>query len=309
LAVGLPAPAIAQEACEAQVTNLNSINGRYSEEQRAIQSEAESIEGQSGNATISGVVDIQMREQRWIFDLPTATMRNRAMSLDLPQVAMRSRTISWDNPTIVMRRVKTGEYPQMTCRGFPPRCTVRWRPIYTNVPTTEMRRQEIRFEVPEFRMARTEWSLAVPEFRMARQEWVVKIPEITLRDIRAEGRDLERRGRAVSDQASALAARMQTETAGAASVVYQCYRDDLNTKRAEIITQFDAGVGQLEAAIAAMRAQNIDPAAVQMDGETVNLIAQRDQLLRDKEAAVAQIDAAATQLEQQQHQLTNEIIT
>ena len=136
----------------------------------------------------------------------------------------------------------------------------------------------------------------------------MKIPEITLRDIRAEGQVLKERGEALSAQASDLAARMRTETAGAASGVYQCYRDDLNGKRAEILAQFDSGLGQLDAAIAAMRAQNIDPANVQMDGQTVNLIEQRAQLASAKETSLAQIDAAAAQLEQQQHQLTENVI-
>jgi hypothetical protein len=299
-------PAFAQEACQAQVDELNAVTSRFSDEQTAIQHEAEDIEGDSHDGVLSGTVDIRMNEQRWAFDLPTATMHNRVMSLDLPQVSMRPRAISWSIPVNGTRRIKIGQRPEMTCHGL--HCTVHWRDIYANVPTIEMRRQEIRLDVPEFRVARTQWTMGVPEFRMARQEWIVKIPQVTIHDLHAEARDLEHRGQDLSGRADALAERMRTATTEAAAHIYQCHRDDLNAKRLEVAAQFDQGIGQLDGAIASLRAQGIDPAAASMDGQTVDLVAQRQQLVSGKDAALAQIDEAAAQIDTQQRQLTGQIV-
>jgi hypothetical protein len=304
--VAMAQPAVAQEVCQAEMAKMNGVTSSFESEQKQIEQEGRDIESDGQDIGVSGIVDIKMKDQHWAFDVPTVTMKDKKMALDLPQVTMKLRTLSWDEPVVVMKLVKTGEYPEFKCNGF--KCTVKWSPIYSHVPTTEMRRREIKLDIPETKMNRTDLIMSVPEFKMTRQDWHVKVPEITINNLKVEAKELEGRGKDLQTRAEALATRMKTDTATASSSLYQCYGNDLQGKRAQVMTQFAGAIGQLDAAIKAAGAQGLDPSAMAAEGGTVNLLAQRQKLVEDQNGALAQIDAAITQLTAKQKEVTGDII-
>lgn len=301
-----PAVADAQTTCDAKVAALASIETDYKDQQTALQTEGDDIQRDGSGLSGTATFDVKMKEQRWIFHLPTMTMKLKPMSLDLPQMTMKTRAISWDNPTIVMVPTKTGQYPTFRCRGF--KCTVKWKDIITNVPRTEMRRQSISMGVPEFQMKRTDFSTKIPEFTMKKQEWVMKIPEFTLVDAQAEGETLQKRGKALGEKADTLAGTIKAQAGERSAAVYACYRTDLADKRQEVAAQFDTALGQIDASITSIRAAGADPAKMQTEDGVLDLIAERARLVTERDDALKQIDAAMASLDAQQQTTTADII-
>lgn len=304
--VAMARPAVAQEVCQAELARMNGITSTFENDQKQIEEEGRDIESDGKDIGVEGVFDLKMNEQHWAFDLPSVTMKEHKMALDLPQVTMKLRTLSWDEPVVVMKLVKTGEYPEFRCRGF--KCTVKWSPMYAHMPITEMRRREIKLDIPETKMARTDMVTSVPEFKMKRHDWYVKVPQITVRSISVQAQELEGRGKELQTRAEAHASRMKADTATASSTLYQCFGNDLQGKRGQIIAQFGGAISQLDAAIKAAGAQGLDPSAMAAEGGTVNLIAQRQKLVDDQNGALAQIDAAIAQLTGKQKEVAGQII-
>ncbi len=302
----IPTTGSAQTTCDDKVAAMAALETDYKDEQAALQTEGEAIDKAGGNLSISGTVEMKMTEQRWVFHLPSMTMKIHAMSLDLPQTTMKTRAIIWDNPTIVMRPTKTGQYPRFKCHGF--KCTVEWKDIITNLPHTEMRRQSISMNIPEFRMDRTDLSTKIPEFQMKRQEWKINIPEFTLHDVKAEARTLQDRGKKLGESADALTGTIKTKAAEASAGVYACYRTDLSDKRQQVAAQFDGALTQLDGAIVSIRAAGADPTAMQTDAGVLNLVSERQRIESERGEALKQIDDSIKTIDDQQLVATAAII-
>jgi hypothetical protein len=86
--------------------------------------------------------DVTWKDIEIILDLPEITIRDQEISLDLPQVTMRRQDIIFHTPSVRMERRQTGEYPEFYCDTgtLIPKCTVKWSPIYTDVPVPFMAR-------------------------------------------------------------------------------------------------------------------------------------------------------------------------
>lgn len=284
-------PATAQElsepaVCEAQQATLEGIEDQYQPEIDAIKEDGENHPGHH----IAG--DITFRERAFSIDLPSVTMRRQRIAVDIPEVTMRVRTASWDEPVVVMRRQKIGEKPEMTCnwRG----CTVRWRPIYTDIPTTEMRRREVSTSIPQVKMTRRDMSTDIPELTMRTQRWSTRVPEFTIENpIPTEGPD---DGRELEARAENLAARMNEDVSTATDALYGCFGDDLVIKRQDAALQFDVAINQLTAAIDTLTAAGADPRRAPAEDGVVDLVQQRDQLITDRATVLASIDAAVADL-------------
>lgn len=302
LAVTGVTPGMAQETdtapvsdhCAVKTAYLQTLESKYSAEQDALVRDGDDIGREAAGIDISGSVDVKMKDQSFIFDLPTVTMETKRMVLDLPQATMKTRRMSWDQPTGVMRRIKSGERPEVTCRGF--KCTVRWKPMYMDIPAIEMRRKDISLDVPEFRVDRTEMKADIPKFAMHRQKWVLKIPQITLRNITAEASKLQRRGTDLQSRTETLAGRIQKDAVTGSGDVFQCYRESIAEQRATVATQYDNAIAQMDAGIGAVNGAGGDASKVQTDGVTVDLVQQRVALVAQRTEALAKIDLAIQEL-------------
>lgn len=149
-------------------------------------------------------IDVSWKRVDFSLDLPEVTMVNQNWSLDLPQVTMRDQTIIFGIPSVRMKTVKTGEYPETTCRMVTkdiglgvkidvPECTVRWSPIYIDLPEPFMEEQKIVMGIPEFRMDRTDFVLGIPEFTMKTQNLSLDIPQFTIKNISVEASEAQKK--------------------------------------------------------------------------------------------------------------------
>jgi hypothetical protein len=111
------------------------------------------------------VVETSMKRVDISLDLPEVTMKNQDWIFDLPTVRMKDSDIIFHLPSIRMKRVKTGEYPEFTCHGFPPKCTVKWSPIWTDIPEPFMEEHRIVIGIPEFYMNEQRFVVGVPELK------------------------------------------------------------------------------------------------------------------------------------------------
>jgi hypothetical protein len=216
-------------------------------------------------------VDVSWKRVDFSIDLPQVTIKDQTWSLDLPQVTVGEKAIVFHTPSVRMVRRKTGEYPETTCRmenervglGIVikvPKCTVRWSPIYMDVPEPFMDEQRIVLGIPEFRMDRTEFVLGVPEFRMERADIGLHLPQVTVKEINVEARAAEEKGKALAAEAEQEAHALRTEFAEEAKMslgpdvtdLFYCYESDLAERRNEGLAKFEQGITLLQGVIGSM---------------------------------------------------------
>lgn len=302
LASALPGLALAQEQCSAEQSRLDAINDRYGPIYEDYTQEGEQIP----TPGLSG--EVKWEETEMIFDTPTSTMRNRDLSMDVPTTTMRRKDIIFHTPSVRMKRLKVGQSPHVTCRGF--KCTVRWRDNFTDVPEPFMEEQRIALDIPEFRMDRLRVVIGVPEFSMQRQRWVLKVPQFTANDPYSGAREATEAGEALKAKVEATRAEQMTETAGAVHGLYDCHRTEAQKAVEGAALQFDSAIAQLDASIELLRSRGADPTAVaSADGGSTNLVAQRDALIAQRTEVMAQLSGVVDQLNRSEQQTMAQLET
>jgi hypothetical protein len=222
---------MACDEIQAKVTSkASTLVAQLSEKSQALQAEvkdrAEDIAPDvdtSGPDVLVGIdFDVQWERVDFSLDLPDVSIIDQKWVLDLPQVIMKNQEIIFHTPSVRMKTVKTGEYPETTCKMVTkniglgvkidvPECVVTFSPIYMDVPETFMQMQRIVLGVPDFRMDRTEMILGIPEVKMTTQSFSLHLPKITVKDIRVEAKKAEEEGRALSDEARVRGEKLREE--------------------------------------------------------------------------------------------------
>lgn len=247
------------------------------------------------------VVDIETRPTRFSLDLPSVSMRRQDMSMELPSVAVRNRDIIFHTPSVRMVRVKTGEYPEVTCGGFLGlQCTVTYSPIYIDVPEPFMEEQRIVIGIPEVTMIRQDLSFDAPQIEMVTQEFVFDVPHVTVRtqaDVAARIKDT---AVSLSDRFKADAANLTKAAKELSkeriipklSALFACHRQTLEIQLRTVPQQFDPGIEMMNATL-----QNMASRAVPSDDDDyINAAKNRDKLLQDRINVVRQIEAQIAEL-------------
>ncbi len=288
--------------CSIFQSEFDDINADYDEKYKSIEAEANSIADDAEDLpddpvrTSVGVdVEIKWNNKKLAFDTPSVTMKDRSLSFGVPQVSMNIRRIVFDTVKTTMVNKKVGQYPEFKCSGL--KCKTTWSNIYTKVPEVKRERTEIKTKIPEFVWDETSVTLKIPEFFMERQEIVLKLPEFTVRDIHVEQERIEDRSDQLSSRANATKEGHVERLGDKTSELYGCLRSDLSEEKIVAEEEFDRGLTDIDAAIAQMRANNIDPASVQTaEGDTLNLLVTKQEILNKKAEATRAFDEALEDL-------------
>jgi len=250
------------------------------------------------------IINVTMQRTRMVIGLPSITMRSQSVAIDLPSVTMRNRDIIFSVPSTRMVRVKIGEKPETTCSGGGflglPQCTVRWTPIYADVPQPFMEENRIVLAIPEVTMQRNDWRFDVPDIRIEDQEIVFDVPSITIETQqdaaeRAAGaaQDLSRQ---FQDRAASLATaakeRAKERLVPKVSAVFACHRANLEQQLTSLPQQFDPALSQTNAVLQDMASRSVPVG----DDDYVRLLAQRDNLLSQRQNLVDQLQTQIVSL-------------
>lgn len=290
-------------ACAAAQQAVTAIGEKYKPAFDEIEDEGDALKS---DAEFSGKVDWE--DTRIVFDLPQVTINDQRIVFGAPQVTMRLNTIVFHTPSVRMVRKKTGEYPEFTCHGFS--CTVRWSPIYTDVPETFMERQEIKTEIPEFRWDNAEVVIGVPEFTMVRNEIVLGLPRFTLTHVMLNADKLQDKGQALKTKADALAAEQNEAVGNAVHGLYDCQRNEILRQRGVTNGQFDNAVKQVQASMAELAARGVDTSAVrQSDGTVTDMNKVIADILKKQQEANARFDRILEDLTKNEKKSVNKAVT
>lgn len=261
-------------------------------------------------------LEIGMRRETFVLDVPQVAMRTQDLSFDLPTVIVRDTDLSFDLPTMEMRRQRGPDIPQTTvrmetrCIGSDPFrvCTdlpvtyVEMVPTYVDVPVTVMRPTHIVVGVPTVEMRRQEIRLDLPEFSSAPVEFSADVPYITLRFIKDAGKRTAVQAAALAQAAQDAAAqkqvafkdRLRNAVAPLAINMFDCYRETISSARTEAASRFVDQINMLSNSVAGMISRGIpegDATLATTRQQLTDAIARRD-------AAVQQFDASLAKLNQ-----------
>jgi hypothetical protein len=268
---------------------IDEVIARYKPEIDRIQEDGKELgENEPGKVgvIIGADVDVKWKNKTIAFNLPTVTMRNRRISLDLPEVSRDRQRIVFDIPTVVMETWCAFKRPVWRKLKMTMKC------VYMDKPVVRMKRHEIIYDIPAVTMRRKDMVLKIPEFGSKRHEITLKLPEFTVKNVKAELRELEEKGEALRQRGEELGREMEQEInallGGSLSEV-----GSVGSKaRQELEAQFNLGIAQIEAAIKELSAQNVDPVKVPAEGGNINLRQAYAKLIEERDRALAAFDAA-----------------
>lgn len=223
---------------------------------------------------------LEIREQIVTFplDLPAVTLKDQEWSFDLPEVVVKDTDIIFNVPTLVMKTVEGPPVPETVVEmrtecidlGWPigkvctdvPHTTIRWKKTYLDVPTWEDREQRIVIGLPQVTMKTQKMIVGVPEVSMSRQEISFTMPVVVIKFAQDAGKELAEQAKVVATDAATLVAqkqaafkdRMRQELIGPANKMFNCHRNTLMTKRAEVAAFFEGQLTTIANTITSMKA-------------------------------------------------------
>jgi hypothetical protein len=228
------------------------------------------------DAWVGGDIDIRWERVDFSLPIPEVTIIDQKWILDLPQVTIKDQEIIFHTPSVRMKMVKTGEYPETTCRivtkdiGFGvkidvPECTTTWSPIYMDLPEPFMQEQRIIIGIPEFKMDRVELILGIPEFKMTTQHFILDLPQVTVKNIKVEAKKAQEKGEALSKESRVRGMKLTEEFKENAKLelgqdvkeLFYCYEQDLIQQKNSAMKSLEDGVNLLQATIATMVANKV----------------------------------------------------
>ena len=238
--------------CPDMTAQSNAIKDKYQTTFKHIQDEGDALNNDFQKPSPAGAaigVDfkVDMKEQKWIFDLPSVTVKNQDIYFGTPSVTVKDQKIIFDTPSVRTKNVKCGQYPEF--HGL----SVHWSDIICSVPETFMERHEIVMGIPQFFMQQQHIIMGIPEFTMVRQEWLVKIPEFTLVNVHAEISSMKDRAGALKDEGDRTSMNMKRELALVVKSGFDCYRTNLENAKATLIPQMDVAIAQMNSAVTQIR--------------------------------------------------------
>jgi hypothetical protein len=288
LLLGISTNAMAQTAaspavCPAEQAALNAVSSEFKPQLDSISSKGDDLKKDSEKKTdLSLDFKVEMKEQKWVFDLPSVTMRDQQIVMGIPEIRMNTQEFSFDVPETVMVAKKVGQYPETVVDGF--NVTVRWKDIITYIPEVRMLKKSFKLDIPETMMRDTVLIFGVPEFKMERQEWFVKIPEFTLKKIEIGGvpayNDYQERGKEIEKSANDVKGGIKSTLITRTNAMYACLRNSIGFQRVQATEQLQKAIEQVEESSKSLTAQGISPDSVKIvvDGKEKTMAIQLEEL-------------------------------
>lgn len=264
------------------------------------------------------VLEISNQEEIISMDIPQVTVANQDWMFDLPAVVMKNNDIIFNIPTLVMKRVEGPPIPHTTVRmrtkciggGLLPKIctdvpetTVTWEKTYLDVPTYESREQRIVIGVPEVEMREQKIVVGVPQVSMKRQEVKFKIPVITLRFVKDAGKRAAKAAEKIALEAAtastqkrlAMKERIRTEVVLPATQMFECYKNDIQTKRQSVTAMYEPEILKLTDAVKNLIANGVP----QEDDDYIKQKEQLDKVIAQRDVATSSFDKALLQLDEE----------
>jgi hypothetical protein len=289
-------PALAQtptNTCPDMTAAANAVKEKYQASFTKLQQDGDDLNNDFKKPSPVGAgvgVDfkVDMKDQKWIFDLPSVNIKNTDMYFGTPSVTVKNQKIIFDTPSVRMKNQKCGQYPEF--HGL----SVHWSDIICSVPETFMERHEILMGIPEFFMQQQHIIMGIPEVTMVKQEWHVKIPEFTLINVHAEIGNMKDKANTLKTQGDNLSGNMKKELVTVIQSGFACYRTNLENAKASLAPQMDAAIAQMNSAVTQVRGAGGNPEAV--GSPPVNMVQQVANLVSQKTQSLTSIDSQIANL-------------
>jgi hypothetical protein len=282
------------ELNEALFARIESIKQSYQPRIQALQSKATLLKQDADDKKPSdweAVIDVdfkvEWKDRRLSIDFPSVVVKDRRVSLDLPEITKSSQSIAFDVPDVRMVRVKVGEKPEVY--GW----TVRWTPIWIDLPEPYMRRIDIRFDLPSVTMRRQDFVLGVPELKMSRIEWVMTLPEFTVNKVSATISDMKNQGEAIAAEGIKLGADMKGEIDREVALFQGSINSMFEGTKLKVGNVYNNALGEVHAAISSLASQGCDPIKVPTPSGDVNLRKIYEDLDANKNRAINDLNVVA----------------
>ena len=282
------------ELNQALMERIESIKRAYEPRIQQIKAKAMELKQEMDDKKPSdweAVIDVdfkvEWKDRRLSLDLPTVSIRNRDVSLDLPEITKSSQHIAFDVLDVRMVRVKVGEKPEIY--GW----TVKWTPIWIDVPEPYMRRVDINFDVPSVMMRRRDFVIAIPEIKMQRVEWIMTLPEFTVSKVSATINDVKNRGEVLGAEGAQLGSEMKGEIEREVALFQGAVKSMFEGTKMEVGNVYNSALGEMRIAIDSLASQGCDPIKVPTSSGDVNLRKAYEDLDADKNRAINDLNVVA----------------
>lgn len=242
--------------------------------------------------------NVTFKRRDFALDLVSVTMKNRSMIMKIPEVTMKTKSFSVPYTKIVWKTKYVLGIPH-----YYPQVTTGMKKASFKSPETTMKNKDFTIKVPEFKKQTTKFSFNVPQFTM-----VSPIKDETNYDeLEKKTDDIKKRADSLMKKTEHLGNQQKEEVRLTINSLYDCMIANLDTERQNIVELYTQNTAQIEASIAEMTTNKIDPTNIKSDdGSVVNLISVKEELLKEKANSLLEIDNAISELKKARETTTTE---
>ena len=258
------------------------INQRYQSTYDSAEREGNDIKSESKTCIIEAAFDSDWETTKISFDVPEVNFKNQELSFHVVKTTFTDK--------VVMKTKVPKTYFENKNIGFG---------IKTKVPVIRWKMEEIKTKVPEFKWDKTSFKTKIPEFKSRRVEWKFHLLKIKkLKELNIPCKEEEKRAETLSASVQQNADKHKGELNQLTVRLLQSKSEALIADMMTMEREFDKGLASMDAAIADVRANGIDPNGVSVDhgGQQTTLVGARTMLLQQKIDALAAIRAAHLQI-------------
>lgn len=305
LCASITGTALAQ--CDTGNADFDNLAAQYESRYRQLEEEGATIDDETPQPSgvevaINADVDVKWENKKFIIDLVSVTMKDKKISFSTPQMTMKTKSMVFSKPEVVMVAKKIGQRPVVVCKGL--KCTTKWKDIITHVPTTRMKRVEIKTDLPEFRYAVTSFVTGIPQIRKDRKEITMKLPEVTIKKVTAETEKVKEKAGRIENESNRIADEQEEAFSMLVHQKFECQRENLITSRQAVDAQFEAAISELNSSIERIKNSGADPAGIKSDdGTDINLYALREELFANYKASTTQFNEALESLDRSEKEI------
>lgn len=250
-------------------------------------------------ATLNVTFDVKWKTTSIKFDIPTFRNERKDISFHVPSVTMKTKEISWDEPAVRMVTKCIAKKPEVTCKGFPPSCTVKMKCIYADVPEPYMKRRVIKFDVPEISMKQQDISFDVPEISFETIEIKLDIPQFYLKSLSGELKDQK-------DDIEDVSSEMETEINNAKNEMDDSLLSDVSAQitalydeielslfeeRKNVSNYYDDAIAKMKSTIKILKANNANDEVAKLESKLSSLIADYSEVLSQIDQSIENLNA------------------
>jgi hypothetical protein len=254
-------------------------------------------------ATLNVTFDVKWRTTSIKFDIPKFSSERQNISFDVPTVKMITKTFAWDEPATRMETRCIAKKPEVTCKGFPPRCTVKMTCIYADVPVGYMKRREIKTDIPEFSMKRQDISFNKPTVRFETVEIKMDLPQFYLRSLSGELRNQQNEFENVSNEMTSEIAKAQNQmdiellsnVSEQISELYGNIRKQLLDERNNVSSHYNDAIIKMKSTIKGLKENNAFEEVVKLEPQLAKLVSDYNQILSDIDKGIEDLIVQETE--------------